>query len=94
MYEKHEHQFYYIGAKYFYNAYFGEGTGPILLYYVHCSVPTFSLLNCNINTYYYYKYYYFNNHYDDVGVRCQRKLKDIFKYTKYYVIDFSILSTW
>ena len=63
------------GAQSLYNAYFGEGIGPILLHYVHCSTPLFSLLNCNINSYYYYYKYAYSNHNDDAGVRCQRQLK-------------------
>ena len=70
----------FVGAQSLYNAYFGEGSGPILLHYVYCSTPTFSLLNCNINSYYYYyKYYAYNNHNNDVGVRCQRELIVILK---------------
>ena len=74
----------FVGAQNLYNAYFGEGTGPILLYYMYCSAPTFSLLNCNINSYHYYYYYYYyyhyyyiaySNHYANVGVRCQRELE-------------------
>ena len=63
----------FVGAQSLYNAYFGEGSGPILLYYVYCSTPKFSLLNCHIN----FPYYYVSssNHNNDVGVRCQRELK-------------------
>ena len=61
----------YIGAQSLRNAYFGEGTGPILLYYVYCSTPMLSLLNCNINN-----YFYDSDHNYDVGVKCQCELKD------------------
>ena len=81
--------FQYIGAQSLHNAYFGEGTGPILITYVYCSLPKLSLLNCNINYYYYYQNDH--NHNNDAGVRCQRELKDILKYNKYCVIHFSFL---
>ena len=58
-----------IGAQILRNAYFGEGTGPILLHYVSCSTPMFSLLNC------YTSYSYYSNHNYDAGVRCQCGLK-------------------
>ena len=47
-------------------AYFGEGSGPIHLYYVVCFGTEFDLVHCEIrdNTRQ-------SNHSEDVGVKCQ-----------------------
>ena len=61
-----------VGAQPFSNAYFGRGTGPLLLYGLHCTGREQYLLNCSHSgvgvTSYYCGYYH------DAGVRCQGNL--------------------
>ena len=61
----------HAGASYVSYAYFGEGSGPILMGYVYCSSVTNSLQNCYNDTYSvtYYSHYY------DIGVRCECKTR-------------------
>ena len=49
-------------------AYFGEGTGPVLLTYVRCSWIKSSLFYCDDD---YTRRITYRNHNNDVGVRCQ-----------------------
>ena len=57
-----------VGASYFLNAYFGRGTGIILLDNVGCSGRETRLLNCY--NYGVGRYSYNCGHDDDAGVRC------------------------
>ena len=47
------------------NAFFGRGTGPILLDNVGCSGTEQSLVNCTFS-----RFTQFDNHFEDAGVRC------------------------
>ena len=49
-------------------AYYGEGSGPILLDDVQCNGSEASLLNCSSNGFFVHNC----GHYEDAGVRCQR----------------------
>ena len=59
----------------FYNAYFGRGTGPILLDDLQCSGSEMRIINCpryisqGIGTY----DGCYNGHGEDAGVRCVRR---------------------
>ena len=61
-----------IGAIRLNNAYFGEGSSPVLLTYVYCSTPKNSLMNCSI------QHTTWRINYRDrnsvIGVRCQSML--------------------
>ena len=59
----------YIGAVTLRNAYFGRGTGPVLLTNVYCSLPKDSLFNCSIR---YTSSVTNRNRNQVIGVRCQR----------------------
>ena len=62
---------YYLGSVPRYNAYYGVGTGPILLSNLYCTGRETSLLECNR---YYNNYVTLNcNHRDDAGVTCEGK---------------------
>ena len=54
------------GARAYYRAYFGQGTGPIHLGYVWCTGPEYRLLSCYHNL----AFLYFCTHAEDVGVKC------------------------
>ena len=58
-----------IGAIRMRNAYFGEGSGPVLLTDVYCSSPKDSLMNCSIR---YTSRVSNRNRNLVVGVKCQR----------------------
>ena len=52
-----------LGAQAYSYAYFGRGTGPILMAYVGCTGLETHLANCSRSTPY-------CSHYEDAGVRC------------------------
>ena len=54
------------GARAYYSAYFGQGTGPILLDYVACSGSESTLLQCS-----YRNTTSDDTHSEDAGARCQ-----------------------
>ena len=56
---------YAIGALIYRNAYFGQGSGPILFRYVSCNGNEFSLDQCGFSSTPYY-----SSHSTDVGVKC------------------------
>jgi len=62
----------YLGYTYYYNAYFGQGFGPILLDDLLCRGTEAKLIDCprstsqGIGT-----YDYCRGHLDDAGLRCQ-----------------------
>ena len=53
----------FLGARAFSNAYFGRGSGPIIMSYVGCNGLETHLANCSYSTPY-------CSHYEDAGVRC------------------------
>ena len=59
---------YITGALAFGNAYFGEGSGSVLLSTMYCTGYEDNLLDCSFSTY--ISYYYCEGHEDDAGVRC------------------------
>uniref|UniRef100_A0A1X7U110 Deleted in malignant brain tumors 1 protein n=1 Tax=Amphimedon queenslandica TaxID=400682 RepID=A0A1X7U110_AMPQE len=56
------------GARRLNNAYFGEGSSPVLVTYVHCSTPRNSLMNCSLQHTWRVNYRGRNH---VIGVRCQ-----------------------
>ena len=56
---------YAIGALIYRNAYFGQGSGPILFIYVNCNGTEFSLDQCD-----FLPYSFVSSHSTDVGVKC------------------------
>ena len=56
---------YAIGALIYINAYFGQGSGPILFSDVSCNGNEFTLDQCGFNSTPYY-----SSHSTDVGVKC------------------------
>ena len=52
-----------LGARAYSNAYFGRGTGPILMAYVGCRGEETHLANCSGST-------SSCSHWEDAGVRC------------------------
>ena len=56
---------YAIGALIYRNAYFGQGSGPILFSDVSCNGNEFSLDQCGFSS-----KTYFSSHSTDVGVKC------------------------
>ena len=54
------------GARAYYSAYFGQGTGVIHLGYVWCIGMEYRLLSCYHNL----AFLYFCTHTEDVGVKC------------------------
>ena len=56
---------YCLGAQSYSNAYFGRGTGPILLDDVNCRGSERSILNCS------HSRSHNCNHYEDAGVACR-----------------------
>ena len=56
---------YTIGALIYINAYFGQGSGPILFSDVSCNGNEFSLEHCGFSS-----NPYFSSHSSDVGVKC------------------------
>ena len=54
------------GARAYYSAYFGQGTGPILLDYVACSGSEATLLQCS-----YSNTTSDDTHSEDAGAQCQ-----------------------
>ena len=61
-----------LGASSFLNAYFGRGTGNILLDSVGCTERESRLLDCSSSGVGVYRYYC--GHDDDAGVRCNGML--------------------
>ena len=59
------------GAVAYYNAYFGRGTGPILLDDLLCTGSEARLVDCTHDGIGNYDFCS-NFHYDDAGVRCQQ----------------------
>jgi len=55
-----------------YEAAFGRGNSPVVLYNVECTGTESSLLNCSLRNPYYYLHGYFNYFpcYSDAGVAC------------------------
>ena len=64
----------HTGARAYYRAYFGQGTGTIHMTYVGCTGTESRLLSCvHSSPYRYYIYPYRSScaHYEDAGVKCQ-----------------------
>ena len=58
----------HTGARAYTNAYFGQGTGPLLLDRLRCTGREQALLNCSHSGVEVTSYYC--GHDDDVGIRC------------------------
>lgn len=56
----------FLGASAYYSAYFGRGTGPILLDYVRCTGSESRLIDCPYDT-----YTGGDSHSEDAGVGCR-----------------------
>ena len=55
------------GALIFWNAYFGQGSGPVVFYYLGCSGNEYRLEDCT------YSSSYYASHTADVGVKCSER---------------------
>lgn len=63
----------YTGAVSLYNAYFGQGSGPVLQVQSSCTGNETSLFSCSNYDMSPYGLQYYNlnyNHYNDIGIQC------------------------
>ena len=64
LHRSHLLNFYFLGARSFSYAFFGRGSGPIVMSYVGCNGLETHLVNCT------YSRPSYCSHYEDAGVRC------------------------